>query len=115
MMQLYDDEKIIKTFEVKKSIHGKGILHITNYGVCFESQKYGIVIKVNFEQLKSYNAIKKNIFQIVWNEYNNNRFIYEVVVNSAKEIMTAYMDVNKEYADAMTEIQALKLKHIITD
>lgn len=114
MIQLHSDEKITKAFEVKKSVHGKGIFYITNYGVCFESQKHGIVIKIDFERLKSYNAVKRDIFQIVWNTQNNDRFRYEVKVNSAEEIMIAYGDANRRYAESMTETQALKSKHAIT-
>ena len=110
MIQLHNDEKIVKAFEVKKSIHGKGVLYITNHGVYFESQKYGMIIEVGFEWLRSYNIIKKNVFQIVWSTQNNERFRYEVNVNSI-EVMTAYSDANKEYAESVTEIQALKLKH----
>jgi glycyl-tRNA synthetase alpha subunit len=114
MIQLHNDEKIAKVFEVKKSIHGKGAFYITNYGVCFESQKHGMVIKVGFERLKSYSAVRKDTFQIVWNTQNNDRFRYEMIVNSAEEIMTVYRNVNKEYSESMTEIQALKSKYGIT-
>ncbi len=114
-IQLHNDKKIAKSFEVKKSIHGKGVFYITNYGVYFESQKHGIVIEVNFERLKSYNAVKKDTFQIVWNTQNDDRFKYEVKVDSAEEIMTAYRNVNDRYAESMTEIQVLKLKHMITN
>lgn len=110
MIQLHNGEKIVKAFEVKKSVHGKGVLYITNYGVYFESQKYGMVIEVGFEWIRSYNAVMKNTFQIVWSTQNNERFRYEVKVNSA-EVITVYRDVNKKYAESMTEIQALKSKH----
>jgi hypothetical protein len=110
MMQLHNDERIVKAFEVKKSIHGKGALYITNHGVYFESQKHGMVIEVGFEWLRSYNVTKKNIFQIVWNTQNNERFRYEVNINSI-EVMIAYRDANKEYAESMTEIQALSSKY----
>lgn len=111
-IQSHNDEKIIKAFEVKKSIHGKGIFYITNYGIYFESQKHGIIIKIDFEWLKSYNTIKKNTFQIVWDTQNNNRFKYEMKVKSAEEIMLAYRDANNEYAESITEIQVLKTKYI---
>lgn len=94
MIKLHNDEKIVKAFEVKKSIHGKGTLYITNYGVYFESQKHGLVIEVGFEWLRSYNAIKKNIFQIVWSTQNNERFHYEINVNST-EAITAYRDATR--------------------
>lgn len=87
------------------------MFYITNYGVYFESQNHGTVIKVGFEWLKSYNAVKRDTFQIVWNTQENDRFRYEVKVDSAEEIMTTYRNVNEKYAESMTEIQALKSKH----
>lgn len=115
MIQLHNGEKIAKAFEVKKSVHGKGVFYITNYGVYFESQKHGMVIKVGFEWLKSYNAVKKDTFQIVWSTQNSERFSYEIKIDSAEEVMTVYKDANKEYAKSMTEIQALKSKHNVSD
>jgi len=111
MIRLRNDEKIIKAFEVKKSTHGSGVFYITSFGVYFESQKHGMVIEADFELLRSYNAIKKDIFQIVWNAQNNERFRYEIKVDSADEVMTSYKDANKEYSESATEIQALKSKH----
>lgn len=114
MIQLHNDEKIIKAFEVKKSVHGSGVFYITGFGVYFESRKYGIVVEVGFELLKTYNVIKKDIFQIVWCTQNNERFRYEIKVDSADEVMIVYKDANEKYAESMTEIQALKSKHIVT-
>lgn len=113
MIQLQNGEKIAKAFEVKKSVHGKGVFYITNYGVYFESQKHGMVVEVGFEWLKSYNAVKKDTFQIVWSTQDKDRFSYEVKVDSAEEVMTVYKDANKEYAETMTEIQAFKSRHSI--
>jgi hypothetical protein len=115
MIQLNNGEKIVKTFEVKKSTHGKGVFYITNYGIYFESQKHGMVIEVSFEWLRSYNVMKKNTFQIVWNTQTNERFSYEVKVDSAEEVRTVYRNANKEYAESMTEIQALKSKHTVSN
>lgn len=107
MIQLQNNERIIKAFTVKKSAHGSGVFYITNFGVYFETQRYGIIIEVNFKLLRSYNAIKKDIFQIVWNIKNGERVKYEITVDSANEVMTVYKDANDEYAESMTEIQIL--------
>ena len=114
MMQMHADEKIIKAFEVKKSTHGGGVFYITNLGVYFESLRYGMVVETGFELLRSYNAVKKNVFQIVWSAQNNERFSYEIKVGSAEEVMTVCKDANTEYARSMTEIQVLKSEHTVT-
>lgn len=114
MIQLHNDEKIVKAFEVKKSAHGSGVFYITDFGVYFESRRRGIVVEVGFELLRSYSAVKKDIFQIVWSMQNNERFRYEMKVDFADEIATVYKDANKKYAESMTEIQALRSKHIVT-
>lgn len=108
MIHLHHKEKISNIFEIKNRIHGKGIFYITNYGVYFESRKHGMIIMISFEQMKTYNVVKKNIFQIVWETESNDRFIYEISSNSVKEIMIAYQDSNNKYAKSMTEIQAFK-------
>ncbi len=111
MIRLHVDERIIKAFEVKKSAHGSGVFYITNFGVCFESRKYGMVIEAGFEMLRSYNAIKKDAFQIVWSTQSSERFRYEIRVDSADKVMASYKAANKEYAESMTEIQALRSRH----
>lgn len=112
MIRLHHDEKIVGAFEVKKSSHGIGVFYITNLGICFESRKHGVVVEAGFEVLRSYNAVKKDVFRIVWDTLNNERFSYEIKVNSAEEVLTVYKDANGKYAASMTETQALRSKHV---
>ena len=111
MIRLHRDEKIVGAFEVKKSPHGGGVFYITDFGACFESRRYGIVVEAGFERLRSYSAVRKDVFQIVWSSQNNERFSYEMEVDSAEEVMASYKDANSRYAWSMTEIQALRSGH----
>lgn len=113
MIRLHRDEKISGAFEVKKSSHGSGVFYITDFGTYFESRRYGIVVEAGFELLRSYSAVKKDVFQIVWNSQSGERFSYEIKVDSAEEVMAVYKDANRKYAGSMTEIQALRSDHAI--
>ena len=115
MIHLHGDEKIAKAFEVRKSSHGSGVFYITNFGVYFESRVYGLVVEAGFESLRSYCAARKGVFQIVWSAQGGERFRYEIRVDSAEEVAAAYRDANKEHAESMTEIQALRAKRALTN
>lgn len=113
MIQLRSDEKIAKAFEVTKSAHGSGVFYITDLGTYFESCRYGTVVEAGFDMLRSYNAVKGNVFQIVWDAQNNERFSYEIKVDSAEEVMAVCKDANAEYARSMTETQALRSERAV--
>ena len=108
MIPLEPHEKIVKAFEVKASNHGRGTLYVTSYGIAFESQKYGVVVDVSFEWLRSY-AAKKDGFQLVWDMPKGQRFMYVLKVDS-KAAANAYSVANKEYADSVSEVEALMTK-----
>lgn len=91
-------------------MHGKGILYITSLGVAYESQKYGHVLDISYEWMQSYSAPKKDKFHIVWDVPQGHRFMYVFGVSSAKEVAGVYVTANKEYANSVSEIDALKAK-----
>jgi hypothetical protein len=109
MIPLEPSEKIRKAFEVKSSPHGKGILYITTLGIAFESQKYGLVLDVSFEWIQSYTA-KNNKLQLVWDTPQGKRSSYLLDVVSAKEVCYIYSSANQDYANSVTEIDALKTR-----
>ncbi len=110
MILLSPNEKIAKAFEVRASSHGRGILYITSFGVAFESLKYGLVLDVSFEWIRSYLAPKNNKFELVWDTPQHERFRYAFKLESGGHAVSAYAMANKQYADAISEITSLKTK-----
>lgn len=110
MIPLEHDEKIVKAFEVKSSNHGKGIFYITSFGVFFESQKYGPVLDVSFEWLRSHHAPKKDKFKLVWDTPDGQRLGYVLKIISGEQAVNAYAAANQEYANSLSEVESLKAK-----
>ena len=110
MIPLGHDEKIVKAFEVKSSNHGKGIFYITTCGVFFESQKYGPVLDVSFEWLRSHNAPTKDKFKLVWDTPAGQRLGYVLKIIPSEQAVNAYAVANQEYANSLSEIESLKAK-----
>jgi len=110
MILLSPNEKIAKAFEVKASNHGRGILYITSLGVAFESLKYGLVLDLSFEWIRSYIAPKNNRFELVWDTPRHERFRYAFKLESSGHAVNAYAMANKQYATSISEIASLKAK-----
>jgi hypothetical protein len=110
MIFLSPNEKIVKAFEVKASGHGRGTLYITSLGVAFESLKYGSVLDVSFEWIRSYVAPKNNRFELVWDTPLRERFRYSFKLESGEHAVNAYAAANKQYAVSISEIVSLKTK-----
>ncbi len=103
-------EKIARAFEVKQSLHGKGIFYITNFGACLETQRNGLVLDLPFEILKAYKNTSRNSFRIEWVQ-DDHRLHYEFKVEgSAKQVFDTYTVANKEFAYSVSEVDALKQK-----
>lgn len=94
MIKLNPNEKITKTFQVHSSSHGKGILYVTNLGIAFESQKYGLVLDVSFEWLQSYSKIN-NKFHIVWDTPQSQRFSYLFDLDFADQAVSHLLSQNQ--------------------
>lgn len=108
MIDLKIGEKITKAFEVKKSLHGKGVFYITNFGVYLETQRNGLILNLPFEILKAYKNTDRNSFRIEW-EQGEHRLYYEFEVKgSAKEVFDTYNTVNKDFACSVSEVDALR-------
>jgi hypothetical protein len=111
MIDLKVGEKIAKAFEVKKSLHGKGIFYITNFGVYLETQRNGLVLNLPFEILKTYKNTDRNSFRIEW-EQEEHRLYYEFEVEgSTKEVFDTYNIVNKKFACSVSEADALRQRY----
>jgi hypothetical protein len=100
---------MVKAFEVTASNHGRGILYITSLGVAFESIKYGLVLDVSFEWLRSYAAPKNDKFEVVWDTPDGGRFRYTFKIESAALAVNAYAAANNQYAESTSEIEHLRI------
>lgn len=110
MIPLSPNEKITKAFEVKASGHGRGILYITSFGVAFDSIKYGLVLDVSFEWIRSYAAPKNNKFELVWDTLQHERFRYAFKLESGAHVANAFAVANKQYAISASITAFLKAK-----
>lgn len=107
MIHLSPNEKVVKAFEVRASNHGKGTLYVTSLGIAFESLKYGLVLDLSFEWLRSYAATKNNRFEIVWDTSHGERFRYAFKLESARHAASTYAVANSQYASSVSEIESL--------
>lgn len=110
MIPLARNERVVKVFEVKASNHGRGTLYITSFGVAFESQKYGLVLDISFEWLRSYNAPKKDRFRLVWDTQDGQRFGYTFKIDSGRSVANAYNVANQQYANSVSAPASLSDK-----
>lgn len=111
MINLRSGEKIVKAFEIKKSLHGKGVFYITNFGVCLETRKNGLILDLPFEALKTYKDTSKDSFRIEW-EQKEHRLHYEFnVIGSTREVFDTYTIANKQFSQSISEVEALKHRY----
>jgi hypothetical protein len=108
MINFKPDEKIAKAFEVKQSLHGRGIFYITNFGVYLETQRNGPVLDLSFEILKAYKNTGRDSFRIEWVQDDHRRYYEFRVEGSAKQVFDTYTITNKEFAKSVSEFDALK-------
>jgi hypothetical protein len=101
-------EKIIQAYEIK-SAHGRGIFYITNFGVYVETQRYGLVLDISFDEICSYRDTKHG-FRIEWRSCPG-RLHYEFVVNTPRQVFDTFAAANKEFAQSVSENDALRLRH----
>jgi len=109
MIPLSPNEKIVKTFEVSASAHGKGMLYITTLGIAFESLKYGLVLDLSFEWLRSYTSTNDR-FEIVWDTRQGGRFRYAFKLESGSRVASTYAMANSQYACSVSETESLAMR-----
>ncbi|MFY9301252.1 MAG: hypothetical protein WAO91_08700 [Candidatus Nitrosotenuis sp.] len=97
----------MKTFEVKASSHGKGMLYVTSLGIAFESLRYGLVLDLSFEWLRSYVATKNDRFEIIWDTWQGERFRYAFKLESGRRAASTYAIANSQYAGSVSETESL--------
>lgn len=98
MICLKNTERIIKSFDAKSNL-GTGILYITNLGIVFEAQKRGLILELPFTILRTFEAKKKNILFLSWDEQDKSqRFSFECNVEHAKAVEHEIQLTNQEFA-----------------
>lgn len=111
MIRLQTHEELIGSFRVKKSQHGKGMLYVTNQGLHFETEKYGVVFAVPYSWMSSYHASKKNKLVTVWVDPHTGRKYYDYKVDSANEIVQTLARQSSNYNDKLIEYQKSQTAH----
>ena len=111
MISLLNGEVARKSFDVKKSKRGKGVFHVTNYRIIFETLKDGVYISPDWYHLRSVHAIKKDKILIVWDDDNGQRWRFELkfgipAEQVVQEVETANIEWSRDHD--MTEEQARK-------
>ena len=108
-ISLWKGEVSKKSFDVKKSNEGKGIYHITNYRVIFETLKKGVVFDIDWNHLKSAHAKKKDVVMLVWETDAGTKERFELKFgNPANQVVAEMETANKDWSrnHSMTEEQA---------
>ena len=111
MISLLNGEVARKSFDVKKSKRGKGVFHVTNYRIIFETLKDGVYISPDWYHLRSVHAIKKDKILIVWDDDNGRRWRFELKFGiPAEQVVQEAETANIEWSrdHDMTEEQARK-------
>jgi len=98
MISLKNREKITKSFDAKSKL-GNGLLYITTLGIVFEAKSKGLILELPFSILRTFEAKKKNILILSWNEPDKSqRFSFECKVEYAKTVENEIQLANQEFA-----------------
>ena len=98
MISLKNAERIIESSDAKSKL-GDGILYITNLGIVFEVQKKGLILELPFAILRTFEAKKKNVLLLSWDEPDKSqRFSFECKVEHAKAVENEIQLTNQEFA-----------------
>jgi len=99
---LRDNEKIEKEIKIN-TIHGKGILYITNTSIILIIDKKGILFERLHTQITSIISTRKNKIKLVWTE-NGNMFDFTFRVNNANIVVYDIL-IHHSYYDVFSNIQ----------
>jgi len=103
---LKDDENIEKSVKIK-TIHGHGILYITNTSIILVIDKKGILFERLHTQITSVVSISKNKIKLTWTE-NGNMFDFTFRVNDANITVNDIL-AHHSYDDIFSDIQIPKI------
>ncbi len=98
---LRDNEKIEREIKIN-TIHGKGILYITNTSVVIVIDKKGLLFERLHTQMASIMSTEKNKIKLTWPE-NNNLFDFIFRVNDAQYIVNDIL-IHHSYDDNFPDI-----------
>jgi len=98
---LRDNEKIEKEVKIN-TIHGKGILYITNKSVVIVIDKKGLLFERLHTQMASIISTEKNKIKLTWPE-NNNLFDFTFRVNDAQYVVNDIL-IHHSYEDNFPDI-----------
>ncbi|MEM4252404.1 MAG: hypothetical protein QXE84_02650 [Candidatus Nitrosotenuis sp.] len=103
MIALKNGENVANSFEAKSRL-GNGTIYITNLGVVFEVQEKGLILELPFTILRTFEAKKKNILILSWDEADKSqRFSFECKVDHAKAVENEIQLANQEFARKTTD------------
>jgi len=105
---LRDNEKIERKIKVS-TIHGKGILYITNTSIAIVIDKKGLLFERLHTQMASIVSSEKNRIKLTWPE-NSNLFDFTFRVNGAQNIINDIL-IHHSYDDNFPDITGAS--HII--
>jgi len=98
---LRDNEKIEKNIKIS-TIHGKGVLYITNKSVVIVIDKKGLLFERLHTEMASIISTEKNKIKLTWPE-NNNLFDFTFRVNDAQYIINDIL-IHHSYDDNFPDI-----------
>ncbi len=98
---LRDNERIEKNIKIN-TIHGKGILYITNTSIAIVIDKKGLLFERLHTQMASIISSEKNKIKLTWPE-NNNLFDFTFRVNDAQYVVNDILR-NHSYDDNFPDI-----------
>lgn len=82
------------------------MLYVTSLGIAFESLRYGLVLDLSFEWLRSY-AATNDRFEIIWDTWQGKRFRYAFKLESGRHVASTYAVANGQYACSVSETESL--------
>ncbi len=107
---LRDNEKIERKIKIN-TIHGKGILYITNTSIVIVIDKKGLLFERLHTQMASIISTEKNKIKLTWPE-NNNLFDFTFRVNDAQYIVNDIL-IYHNYDDNFPDIMGAS--HVMYD
>jgi len=99
---LKDNETLEKSAKIK-TIHGHGILYVTNTSIILVIDKKGILFERSHTQITSIKSTSKNKIKLMWSE-NGNMFDFTFRINDAQNIIHDILT-HHSYDDMFSDIQ----------
>jgi len=99
---LKDNENLEKSVNIK-TVHGNGILYITNTSIVIIIDKKGILFERLHTQMTSIKTTKKNRIKLMWYE-NNDLFDFTFRIDNAQNIVNDILK-HHSYNDIFSDIQ----------